>query len=255
MEHGILIVDDEKNIRLTLTHALASLGAAIEIAGSGEEALEKLEARPAGIVLLDLKLPGMGGMEVLRRIRDTRPGTRVIIVTAHGTIDNAVEAMKLGAVDFIQKPFSPSEIRTLVASVMERERLEAHDVKDYTTALELAKKEITNRRFETARGFAQKAIAIDSSRPEAFVLLAALLELQGDYLRAEKLYRTALSLEPAYLPAKRNLERLAAIPAEERTGARERSGIMGFFSSLFSGGAQERQAGPERSESETGTGE
>ena len=94
----ILVVDDEKNIRLTLVQALESAGMLVQTAGDGEEALRLLSEADFNLVLLDLKLPGMDGLEVLRRIRQSRPKLRVIIITAHGTIEYAVEAMKSGAV-------------------------------------------------------------------------------------------------------------------------------------------------------------
>lgn len=113
MERGkrILIVDDEKNIRLTLSHALEPLGIETKTAANDEEALAMLERGEFDLMLLDLKMPGMGGMEVLQRVREIRPEIRVIIITAFGTIESAVEAMKLGAVEFLQKPFAPKEIR------------------------------------------------------------------------------------------------------------------------------------------------
>jgi DNA-binding NtrC family response regulator len=120
----ILIVDDEKNIRLTIFQSLEPLEIPIRTAVNGEEALQKLREEAFGLVFLDLKMPGMDGMGVLRRIKENWPTTRVIIITAHGTIETAVEAMKLGAVDFIQKPFSPGEIRELATLVLEREALE-----------------------------------------------------------------------------------------------------------------------------------
>jgi len=103
----ILVVDDEKNIRLTLSQSLESLGVEIRTAVNGEEALQKLQEEDFSLILLDLKMPGMGGMEVLRRVRERWSKARVIIITAHGTIESAVEAMKLGAADFIQKTFQP----------------------------------------------------------------------------------------------------------------------------------------------------
>jgi DNA-binding NtrC family response regulator len=92
----ILIVDDEKNIRLSLTQALGPLGYAVETAMNGEEGLEKIADRDLAIVILDLRMPGMDGMEVLRRIAERRPDVRVIITTAYGTIERAVEAMMWG---------------------------------------------------------------------------------------------------------------------------------------------------------------
>jgi CheY-like chemotaxis protein len=119
----ILLVDDEKNIRLTLSQSLESLGMPVQTAVNGEEALQKLREGEFGLLLLDLKMPGMDGMEVLHRVRERWPTIPVIIITAHGTIESAVDAMKLGAVDFIQKPFSPKEIRELVTQVLQRESL------------------------------------------------------------------------------------------------------------------------------------
>ena len=75
-------------------------------------------------------MPGMDGMEVLRQVREIRPDIRIIMITAYGTIELAVEAMKMGAVDFIQKPFSPEEIRELVSRVMDREKLDEQKVAD-----------------------------------------------------------------------------------------------------------------------------
>ena len=115
---AILIVDDEKNIRLTVSQAIAAADRQVETAVNGEEALAKLQEKDFALVLLDLKMPGMDGMDVLRWIRAQRPQTRVVIITAHGSIDSAVEAMKHGAADYIQKPFSPREIRALVSRVL-----------------------------------------------------------------------------------------------------------------------------------------
>ncbi len=119
----ILLVDDEKNIRLTLSQSLEPLGLPIQTAVNGEEALQKIQEAEFGLLLLDLKMPGMDGMDVLRRVRERWPAMPVIIITAHGTIESAVDAMKIGAVDFIQKPFSPREIRELVTKVLQRESL------------------------------------------------------------------------------------------------------------------------------------
>ncbi len=119
----ILIVDDEKNIRLTLLRSLEVLGVETDSAEDGKEALVKLREKEFGLILLDIRMPGVDGMEVLRQVRESRPDIRIIILTAYGTIDLAVEAMKLGAVDFIQKPFVPEQIRERIARVMNREKI------------------------------------------------------------------------------------------------------------------------------------
>ncbi len=203
----ILIVDDEKNICLTLSQALEVLAAETDTALNGEEALAKLEKKEFGLILLDLRMPGMDGMEVLRRVREIRPDIRIIIITAYGTIESAVEAMKLGAVDFIQKPFSPDEIRGLVSRVMDREKLDEKKVVDYASSIELAKRSIGDRHFGAAVEHMRKAISLDPARPEAFNLLGALMEIQGDRIEAQKNYRAALSLDPSYEPAIKNLQR------------------------------------------------
>jgi CheY-like chemotaxis protein len=203
----ILVVDDEKNIRLTMSHSLEPLGMKVQTAINGEEALQKLEETQFGLVFLDLKMPGMEGMDVLRRIKDDWPAIRVIIITAHGTIETAVEAMKLGAVDFVQKPFTPDEIRDLATQVLERETLDEATAEDYPTLIELAKRHITDRGFDMAQEVIQKAIAADPGQPEAYNLLAALLEIRGDLLEAQKFYRAALDIDPTYKPARANLER------------------------------------------------
>jgi len=202
-----LIVDDEKNIRLTLAQCLESLELETDTAVNGEEALTKLKEKDYGLVLLDLRMPGMDGMEVLRRLREIRPDIRVIIITAYGTIESAVDAMKLGAVDFIQKPFSPKEIRGLVSQVMDREKLDEQKAVDYASFVELAKRCVGDRHFDAAVEHVRKAIALDPARPEAFNLLGALREIQHNVLDAQKYYRAALDLDPTYKPAKDNLNR------------------------------------------------
>jgi len=204
---SILVVDDEKNIRLTLSQSLEPLEIPVHTAASGEEALEKLRNGLFGLLFLDLKMPGMDGMEVLRRIKKDWPKIRVIIITAHGTIESAVEAMKLGAVDFIQKPFSPGDIRELAKSVLERETLDEERTIDYRALIELAKRHITDRSFAAARETARKAIAADPAQPEAYNLLGALLEIDGNMFEAQKFYLAAMDIDPRYKPARANLKR------------------------------------------------
>ncbi|HNW99952.1 MAG TPA: response regulator [Candidatus Cloacimonadota bacterium] len=119
MQKQILIVDDEKNIRLTLRRSLETLHFEIQEALTGEEALEMINTQHFDLVLLDLKLPGISGLDVIRQVRNTDNPVKIIIISAHGTIEAAVESMKLGASDFIEKPFTPDEIRQLVLKHIE----------------------------------------------------------------------------------------------------------------------------------------
>lgn len=206
----ILVVDDDQSICLTLSLALNDLGYALETAHSGEAALSAIAQRNFGIVLLDIWMPGIDGIQTLRRIKVIAPQTRVIMMTAHGGIESAVAAMKLGAVDFIQKPFTPPEIRSVVEAVIQREALDDCTAKDYASSIELAKKCIADHRFEAADAHLRKAVSIDPSRAEAFNLLGAVLEIQGAHpSEALKNYHAALALDGSYVPARRNIDRIA----------------------------------------------
>ncbi len=209
-ELKILVVDDEKNIRLSMIQSLKPLGHKVEAALNGEEALGMLGDQAVKVLILDLRMPGMDGMEVLRRVSQERPEVSVIMVTAYGTVERAVEAMKLGAVDFIAKPFSPQEIRELVTRVLDRERLTERDARDYRTRVELAKKAIRERNFAAALEHARKAVGLDPYRAEGFNLAGALHEIMHDREEALRNYRLAVELDPSYAPAQTNLDRLVS---------------------------------------------
>src|SRR5688572_12683274 len=104
--HNVLIVDDESGIRQSLQGVLEDEGYRVNAVGSGEAALEKLKKHPAEVVLLDVWLPGMDGLEALEKIRGAENPPEVIMISGHGTIETAVKATKLGAFDFLEKPLS-----------------------------------------------------------------------------------------------------------------------------------------------------
>ena len=117
---SVLIVDDEPSIRLMFRTALESVGYKTQEAGDGPAALAQLNESSPDVMLLDLKMPGMDGMETLRRLRDAGHDTAVVIVTAHGSIPDAVIAMKFGAVDFLTKPVTPDLLRRVVGDIIAR---------------------------------------------------------------------------------------------------------------------------------------
>ena len=114
----ILIVDDEKNIASSLEGILSDEGYQISVAGDGLDALEKIQSDPPDLVLLDIWLPGMDGIEVLKTLKSHHPEIEVLIMSGHGTIDTAVKATKLGAYDFIEKPFSMDHLTQSVENVL-----------------------------------------------------------------------------------------------------------------------------------------
>jgi DNA-binding response OmpR family regulator len=211
-DRSVLIVDDEIYIRMTLSFALEKLNFSVDTAASGTEALKKLAERSYAVMLLDLRIPGMDGMEVLKRVPEIRPEVKVVIITAYGSVEAAVEAMKLGAVDFLQKPFDPEEVRKLVSSLLDQSSQETSRDREYEGYLELASKRIGKGEFDAARVYAHKAISINSNRPEAYNLLGGLYEARSNRLEAEKNYRVALALTPSYQPAQKNLDRVTSRP-------------------------------------------
>ena len=119
----ILITDDDKNIRKVLGMELSDEGFDVDDAESGLRAIEMLEKGDYDVVLLDLNMPGLDGMEVLKKIRALEILAEVIILTGHGTVSTAVEAMKLGAHDYLTKPFKMDELRVVIQKVQEKRKL------------------------------------------------------------------------------------------------------------------------------------
>jgi DNA-binding NtrC family response regulator len=114
---NLLIVDDERAMREACREAATALGYRTTAAESAEHALRIIDAHNIDVLLLDLKLPGAGGLDVLRQLRKARPDIEVVVVTGHGTVESAVQAMKAGAYDYMTKPFSLEELKLLLARV------------------------------------------------------------------------------------------------------------------------------------------
>ncbi|KAA3620405.1 MAG: sigma-54-dependent Fis family transcriptional regulator [Calditrichaeota bacterium] len=121
---SILIVDDERKMAVVLEAAFNEDGYAVEIAGGGEDALAKFRQNPVPLVITDLKMPDISGIELLSKIKKLSPETEVILMTAYATAQTAVEAMKRGAFDYVIKPFSLDELKTKASHVFEKKRLE-----------------------------------------------------------------------------------------------------------------------------------
>jgi len=119
----ILVVDDEEPIREALSAWLAKDGYQVRMADSGQTALTLIEESLFDLYLVDIKMPGMGGIELLGRIKEIQPDASVIMITAHGSIQTAVEAMKRGACDYICKPFDPDELSLMTERVSANQAL------------------------------------------------------------------------------------------------------------------------------------
>jgi two-component system, NtrC family, nitrogen regulation response regulator NtrX len=133
--HNILIVDDEPAIRQSLKGVLEDEGYKASVAENGEACIESLRKRPFDVVLLDVWLPGMDGLETLEKVREIENAPEVIMISGHGTIETAVRATKLGAYDFLEKPLSVDKTLILVKNAIDSKRLrqENRDLKKQLT--------------------------------------------------------------------------------------------------------------------------
>jgi two-component system response regulator HydG len=124
---SILVVDDDTELLRALEKTLRTAGYAVRTAADGEEALKRLAEAPAQLVLTDLLMPGMDGIQLLREVKSLAPGSEVLLMTAHATIERAVEAMRLGAHDFVEKPFVREHLLLAVERALEKQTLAAEN--------------------------------------------------------------------------------------------------------------------------------
>ncbi len=120
----ILIVDDEQSMREFLSIMLEKEGYSVKTAHSAKEALRMIEKEIFALVISDIKMPGMDGIQLLAEIRKISPDTQVLMITAFGSTDTAVEAMRKGAIDYVVKPFKVDEIKIIIQNALEKKRLE-----------------------------------------------------------------------------------------------------------------------------------
>jgi two-component system, OmpR family, alkaline phosphatase synthesis response regulator PhoP len=210
----ILVVDDERNIRRTLGMVLETAGYQVDSASDGEEALTKCREQHYDIAFVDLQMPQMGGLELTRFLRGLSSKTAVVILTAHGSVAKAVEAMKLGAVDFLEKPFDPKIIQLLAEEILLRQRLGARgSVDDLLRLAELARK---RKDQLEARAYLKTAMLHDPQRPEPYYWLGYLYEAEGDLRQAAHYYYMALDVYHTFQPALDALTRLGVASPKTR---------------------------------------
>lgn len=125
---NILVIDDEETMRDSCRQTLSRNGNEVKVAEDGLRGLAMLEKEYFDVVILDLKMPGLSGMEVLKKIKDSDPEVMVIVITGYATVESAVEAMKRGAYDFIPKPFTPDSLRAIVKRALDRRELALENV-------------------------------------------------------------------------------------------------------------------------------
>lgn len=205
----ILVVDDERNIRKNLGMVLEAEGYKVDTANNGDDALLRVKEGRYDIAFVDIQMPKMDGLELLRYLRGVRPQMPVVMLTAYGTVMRAVEAMKLGAVDFLEKPFDPKVIQLLCQEIFERGKITTTGTID--ELLHLAELARERRAFTEARLHLKVAMTRDLSRAEPYYQLAELCEAEGQVSHAVQYYYMALEAQPRFEPAHAALARLGHI--------------------------------------------
>ena len=214
----ILLVDDHQSIRFTFRVALESEGHDVALAGSAAETLEMTARQRFDLLILDLRLGADSGTQLLADLRDRGVDSAALMMTAHGTVADAVAAMKLGAIDFLAKPLDPARLRAAVVDIVERrhaadraaraaaplEGTHAHQIIE-------AKHALNCRDFDAARGLLARALETNDHSADAHYLYGVLQELNDRHDDARRYYRRALDLYAEHNLAAQ-LKRLGTTP-------------------------------------------
>ncbi|MCD6087093.1 MAG: sigma-54-dependent Fis family transcriptional regulator [Candidatus Hydrothermae bacterium] len=165
MDERILIVDDEASVGQFLSIMLEREGYKVEAVLSGKEALEKIAENPPQVVLADLRMPEMDGIELLTRIKEEDPRIAVVIMTAYGSLESAVEAMRKGAFDYVMKPFQIEEIKLVIKRAIEERKLREENLELKRRVKQYELKEIVgkNEKFQRVLELAKKVAPTDST--------------------------------------------------------------------------------------------
>jgi DNA-binding response OmpR family regulator len=208
----ILVVDDERNIRNNLRSLLEAEGYKVDVAGNGDEGLQHVKEGRYDIVFVDIQMPKMDGLELLRYLQGIRRKLPVVMLTAYGSAKSAVEAMKLGAVDFLEKPFDPKAIKLLCQEILERQKIGmSGTIEELLHLAELAR---AQKAYTEARVYLKIAIQRDVTRPEPHYQLGELAEGDGHISHAVHYYYMALDVQSTFQPARDALKRLGRLDAD-----------------------------------------
>jgi DNA-binding response OmpR family regulator len=206
----ILIVDDEPNVRLNYRITLELEGYLIDETGLSTEALKKVKVDKFDLVILDMRMPRMGGLDLLAAMRAQRVMTPAIIITAFSDVPNAVRAIQLGASDFLQKPLRPEDLRRVVQEVLARNDQSGKkpELADFERTASEARRLMQLGDLGAAKGHVLHAIELNTNSPDSFNLAGELAERNGDVERARKLFEAAIKLDGNNAAAKEGLRRV-----------------------------------------------
>jgi len=218
----ILIIDDEPVICSGCRMILDEHGYSVDVAASGRQGLEKLGKNPFDLVLLDIKLPEMNGLEILTRIKQEMTDVYVIMMTGHGTVANAVEAMKQGAFDFITKPFAEERLIQVVAMAMENKTL-------VTENRNLKKK--LHEKFNFSNIFGKNPLMLDAfEKIERVAPMDSIVLLDGESGTGKELFANALRVR-----SKRAADKFLAVDCSTFSASLLESELFGHVKGAFTG--------------------
>lgn len=187
----VLVVDDTKNIRTLLSKCLETEGYAVKTAVDGKTALEMLQREQFGLVFLDIKMPFFSGTEVLKKMRETGINTPVVIITAYATVKNAVDCTNLGAVAYLQKPFTSEKIRIVLREIIHFEPQKS----GIENVLTLAESKLIQNLYREAERILKNALPEYPLEPELYRLLAQAAQgcdEEADAHKYSAIYQTLL---------------------------------------------------------------
>lgn len=182
-----LVVDDTKSIRLLLTTCLETMGYEVSSAINGEEALKLFQNNDYDIAFIDIKMPEISGTEVLRRIRSLGNQVPVVIMTAFGTVKNAVECTKLNAVAYLQKPFTADKVRAVLSEINNPTDNDA----EIESCLNKSKEYLDLGRINEAYSLLKNALSINPNCGECYELIGKIYEIQGNLIEAKRFHNIA----------------------------------------------------------------
>ena len=187
----ILIIDDTKNIRLMLTKTLELVGYHVSTVSNGREALEAVQREEFDLIFLDIKLPEVRGTAVLRKMRDMGIHTPIIIITAYGTIKNALDCTNMGAIAYLQKPFTGEKIKS-VLSELKFESDSNFNISNIDKCILQIEDLINQGLYQDAFFQLKKAISFDPTNPQIQLLFSKAYKAIGNHEYAEKFYQAYL---------------------------------------------------------------
>lgn len=206
----IFVIDDERTIRLTFRLALETDGYEVTEAASAAEAMAGFRKQAFALAILDLRLGEQSGLQTLAAMRAENFRTPTLMITAYGSIRDAVQAMRLGAIDFLEKPIEPVALRAVVAEILGRHRApsQPNGLGSLDDFLRETKRLINLQSFDLANGMIGEALRFYDQSPDVHNLQGVLHEIANDYVAARKSYGRAIKLDSRHPGAQANMRRL-----------------------------------------------